>query len=99
MGLVDDEQADAGGERWQQAVAEVRVVEPLRADEQHVDRARRPAPASTASHSSVFDELIVWAVMPARAAASTWLRISASSGDTISVGPAPWARSSPVATK
>ena len=55
--------------------------------------------ASTASHSSVFDELMVWAVMPARPAASTWLRISASSGDTISVGPAPWARSSPVATK
>ena len=27
--------------------------------------------------------------MPARAAASTWLRISASSGDTITVGPAP----------
>ena len=55
--------------------------------------------SSTASHSSVFDELMVWAVMPARAAASTWLRISASSGDTISVGPAPCARSSPVATK
>ena len=55
--------------------------------------------ASTRSHSSVFAELIVWAVIPARAAASTWLRISASSGDTISVGPAPWARSRPVATK
>ena len=39
VGLVDDEQPDARGERRQQAVAEVRVVEPLRADEQHVDRA------------------------------------------------------------
>ena len=37
--------------------------------------------------------------MPARAAASTWFRISASSGDTITVGPAPAARSSAVATK
>ena len=55
--------------------------------------------SSTVSHSSVFDELIVCAVMPARAAASTWLRIRASSGDTISVGPAPCARSRPVATK
>ena len=39
VGLVDDEQPDALGERRQQAVAEVRVVEPLRADQQHVDRA------------------------------------------------------------
>ena len=37
--------------------------------------------------------------IPARPAASTWLRISASSGDTITVGPAPRARSSAVATK
>ena len=37
--------------------------------------------------------------MPARSAASIWLRISASSGDTITVGPAPSARSSAVATK
>ena len=99
VGLVDDEQPDALGERGQQAVAEVRVVEALRADQQHVDRAGAQAPPRRASHSSVFDELMVWAVMPARAAASTWLRISASSGDTISVGPAPCARSSPVATK
>ena len=54
---------------------------------------------STCSHSSVLDELMVWAVMPARAAASTWLRINANSGDTMSVGPAPCARSSAVATK
>ena len=38
VGLVDDEQADLGGERWQQAVPEVGVVEPFRADEQDVDR-------------------------------------------------------------
>jgi hypothetical protein len=44
-------------------------------------------------------ELIVRAAMPARAAASIWLRIKASSGETISVGPAPRARSSAVATK
>lgn len=55
--------------------------------------------AWTVSHSSVFDELIVRARMPARAAASTWLRISASSGETITVGPLPRSRSSEVATK
>jgi hypothetical protein len=42
---------------------------------------------------------MVRARMPARAAASTWFRMSASSGDTITVGPLPRARSSEVATK
>ena len=37
--------------------------------------------------------------MPARAAAPTWSRIRASSGETSRVGPAPRARSSAVATK
>ena len=37
-------------------------------------------------HSSRLAELIVRARMPARAAASTWLRISASSGETMTVG-------------
>ena len=37
--------------------------------------------------------------MPARVAASIWLRIKASSGETISVGPLPRARSRAVATK
>ncbi|SCG02279.1 hypothetical protein GA0115255_117044 [Streptomyces sp. Ncost-T6T-2b] len=55
--------------------------------------------AWTLSHSSVLDELIVRALIPARAAAATWLRISASSGETITVGPLPCARSSEVATK
>ena len=34
-------------------------------------------------------ELIVTALIPARSAAAIWLRISASSGETITVGPAP----------
>ncbi len=55
--------------------------------------------ACTVSHSSVLAELMVRARIPARAAASTWLRISASSGETITVGPLPRARSSAVATK
>ena len=42
---------------------------------------------------------MVRAPIPARAAASTWLRISASSGETITVGPPPRARSSAVAMK
>ena len=52
-----------------------------------------------AATRSTLVELMVPARMPARAAASTWLRISASSGQTITVGPAPRARSSAVATK
>ena len=55
--------------------------------------------AYSASHSVVLAELMVRARMPAPFAASTWLRISASSGDTITVGPAPRARSSAVAMK
>jgi hypothetical protein len=51
------------------------------------------------SHSSRFAELIVRAWMPARSAASTWLRIRARSGETITVGPAPCARRSEVAMK
>src|SRR5689334_221223 len=55
--------------------------------------------AYSASHSAVLAELMVRARMPARSAAPTWLRMSASSGDTITVGPAPRARSRAVATK
>ena len=51
------------------------------------------------SQSSMLVELMVTARMPARSAAAIWLRIRASSGETITVGPAPWARSSSVATK
>ena len=51
------------------------------------------------SQSSMLVELMVTAWMPARSAAAIWLRISASSGETITVGPAPSARSSRVATK
>ena len=40
-------------------------------------------------HWSMLVELIVTARMPARSAAAIWLRISASSGLTITVGPAP----------
>ena len=47
----------------------------------------------------MFAEFTVTARTPARAAASIWLRISASSGETITVGPAPAARSNAVATK
>ncbi len=51
------------------------------------------------SQSPMLVELIVTARMPARSAAWIWLRISASSGLTITVGPAPRSRSSRVATK
>src|SRR6266566_2598766 len=55
--------------------------------------------AYSASHAVVLAELMVRARMPAPFAASTWLRMSASSGDTITVGPSPRARSSAVAMK
>jgi hypothetical protein len=47
----------------------------------------------------MFVELTVTAVMPARPAAAIWLRIKASRGETMTVGPAPEARNSAVATK
>ena len=53
----------------------------------------------TVSHSSWLAELMATARTPARAAAATWSRISASSGETISVGPAPRRLSSSDATK
>ena len=61
------------------------------------------SPAAIASwigcHCSMLVELIVTALIPARSAAAIWLRISASSGETITVGPAPADRSRAVATK
>ena len=64
--LVDDEQAGGRGQLGQDGVAEAGVVEPLGADQQHVDlapgdRRRRPA-----SQSSTLAELTVTARMPAR---------------------------------
>jgi len=40
VGLVDHQQADGRGEQRQHVVAEARVVQPLGADEQQVDRSR-----------------------------------------------------------
>jgi hypothetical protein len=42
--LVDDEHAGAGGEPGEHPVAEVGVVQPLRADQQHVDLAGIDSP-------------------------------------------------------
>jgi hypothetical protein len=53
----------------------------------------------TSAQASRLVELIVWARIPSRSAAAIWLRISASSGETISAGPAPRSRSSAVAMK
>ena len=52
-----------------------------------------------ADQSSLLVELMVAARIPARSAASIWLRISASSGEMITVGPAPRLRIRAVATK
>ena len=68
-------------------------------NQQHVDLAARGSRRAPRAHSSALAELIVTARMPARSAASIWLRINASSGEMITVGPAPPSRSSAVATK
>ena len=47
----------------------------------------------------MLDELIVTATRPSRSAAATWSRISASSGETTTVGPQPRSRSMRVAEK
>ena len=63
---------------------------------------RSTVPAAAVAHGVPFvpvGRLIVCARSPSRSAAAIWLRISASSGLTISVGPAPASRSSAVATK
>ncbi len=61
------------------------------------------SPAATrawiSSQSVTLPELMVSATTPARRAAATWLRINASSGDTITVGPRPWERSNRAAMK
>ena len=54
-------------------------------------------PASTSSHSAVLPELIVAARRPSRPAIAIWLRMSASSGLMISVGPWPSSRRTRVA--
>ena len=53
----------------------------------------------TSAQASRLVELIVCARIPIRSAAAIWLRISASSGETISVGPAPASRPSAVLRK
>ena len=88
--LVDHDQAGVARQLRQHVVAEVGVVQPFRADQQHVELTAATR-ACTSSHSATLPELIVAARTPARSAAATWLRISASSGDTMTVGP--WPRS------
>ena len=90
--LVDDQQAAGRGQPGQHLVAEAGVVEPLGADQQHVDLAGRGSASWIGSQSSMLVELMVTARMPARSAAAIWLRISASSGETITVGPGALAR-------
>ena len=80
------------GRRWRPAGAAprrgTRVVESL-----GLTSSTSTSPARTASwigsQLSMLVELMVTARMPARSAAAIWLRIRASSGDTMTVGPAP----------
>ena len=53
----------------------------------------------TSPHCSLLALFTVTAWMPARSAAAIWLRINASNGEMITVGPAPPSRSNAVATK
>ena len=87
--LVDDEQADPCRDPGEHVAAELGVGEALGRDEQDVDARRRRAQSSICSQVSLLSLLIVAARMPPRVACSIWLRISASSGETSSVGPLP----------
>ncbi len=53
----------------------------------------------TSAHASRFVEFTVWARIPSFCAAAIWLRMRASSGETIRAGPAPRSRSSAAAMK
>jgi hypothetical protein len=55
--------------------------------------------ACTSAQASRFVELTVYARMPSFSAAAIWLRISASSGETMRAGPAPRSRRSAAARK
>ena len=92
--LVDDEQAGAGEQR-QRRVGEAGVGQPLGRDQQHVELVRGRARRRRRCQSSTLAELTVAARSPARSAAATWSRMSASSGETTSVGPAAGARAAP----
>ncbi|MDX6680641.1 MAG: ATP-dependent helicase RecQ [Solirubrobacteraceae bacterium] len=64
-----------------------------------VNSTNRDAWSEISSQASRFVELTVCARMPSRWAAAIWLRMSASSGETMSVGPAPRSRRRAGATK
>jgi hypothetical protein len=55
--------------------------------------------SNTGCQSATLAELTVAARRPARSAAATWSRISASSGEMTSVGPRPASRSAAVAAQ
>ena len=97
--LVDDEQSQPAGETVEHPAPEPGVGQPLRRDQQHVESRPTRSPCSIADHSSMFAELRVAARSPARVAAATWSRISDSSGETTSVGPARSARRTAVAAQ
>ncbi len=83
--LVHHQQPGRRGEPGQHLLPEAQGVEPL--GDTSRTSTRPPAISSwISSHSSGFDELIVRAWIPALTADSTWLRMSASSGETMTVG-------------
>ena len=96
--LVDHHKAGVARQRGQHLIAKVGVVQPFRADQQDVEFARRTR-SWISSQSVTLLELMVAAWTPARSAAATWLRISASNGDTMTVAPRPASRSSFAAMK
>ena len=97
VGLVDDEQADRALDRRQDPAREALVRQALRARSGgRRSRRGRGVPRSP-RHSPTLPELIVAARRPSRAAIAIWLRMSASSGLMISVGPRPSSRRTRVA--
>ncbi len=97
--LVDHQQADAGREDWAGICSRNCGLLSRSGLISSKSTASASNSAETSLQASRLVELMVCARRPSLRAASIWLRISASSGETINVGPAPRSRSSGVATK
>lgn len=98
MGFVYDEQGHVVGCRFQDPGPEPLVAQSLGGDQENVDVVLLD-PASTSDQSGSLSDAIRTAWTPMRVAASIWLRMSDSNGDTSRAGPRPASRSSFVAMK
>ena len=97
--LVDDEQAGAGRDRAAAPCSRNAWFAKRSGETRSTSIVLASSSAMTSSQTFWLSLLIVAARRPPRSAASIWLRMRPSRGETSSVGPAPRARSSAVVTK